>query len=95
MPRRSAGLARCEDVQLLRSVLRAPEDPATRAQVGALNEQLAQLKALFDAGRWHEGLARGPTLVAAAKKVGYQPLIAETLALMGTLYLKANDAQLP
>ncbi|HVT08864.1 MAG TPA: serine/threonine-protein kinase [Polyangia bacterium] len=86
-------LTRCEDVPLLRSVLRTPEDPATRAQVAGLNRQLAQLKALFDAGRWREGLARGPSLVAASKKVGYQPLIAETLALMGTLYLKANDAR--
>ncbi len=85
-------LARCEDVQFLRSVLRPPEDPATRAQVAELNRQLAQLKALFDAGRWHDGLAQGPALVAATKKVGYQPLIAETLAVMGTLYLKANDA---
>ncbi|MES1208246.1 MAG: serine/threonine-protein kinase, partial [Pseudomonadota bacterium] len=85
-------LTRCEDVPLLRSVVRPPEDPATRSQVAELNGQLAQLKALFDAGRWHEGLARGPALVTATKKVGYQPLIAETMALMGTLYLKANDA---
>ncbi|HVY37033.1 MAG TPA: tetratricopeptide repeat protein [Polyangia bacterium] len=86
-------LTRCEDVALLRSVLRPPENPATRAQVADLNRQLAQLKALFDAGRWREGLARGPSLVAATRKLGYQPLNAETLALMGTLYLKANDAR--
>jgi eukaryotic-like serine/threonine-protein kinase len=85
-------LTRCEDVPLLRSVVRPPEDPATRARVGELNRQLAQLKALFDAGRWHEGLERGPALITAAKSVGYQPLIAESLALMGTLYLKADDS---
>jgi len=85
-------LERCEDVPLLRSVVRPPDDPATRARVAELNQQLAQLKALFDAGRWREGLKDGPALVSAAKTVGYQPLIAETLALMGTLYLKANDS---
>src|SRR6185312_17175702 len=85
-------LERCEDVPLLRSVVRPPDDPATRAQVAELKQQLAQLKALFDAGRWREGLKDGPALVTAAKNVGYQPLIAETLALMGTLYLKANDS---
>jgi serine/threonine protein kinase/tetratricopeptide (TPR) repeat protein len=85
-------LERCEDVPLLRSVVRPPDDPATRAQVAELKQQLAHLKALFDAGRWREGLKDGPGLVAAAKNVGYQPLIAETLALMGTLYLKANDS---
>jgi serine/threonine protein kinase len=86
-------LSRCEDVTLLRSVVRPPEDPTTRARVAALHQRLAQLKALFDAGRWHEGLKDGPALVKAAKAVGYQPLTAETLALMGTLYLKANDAR--
>ncbi len=85
-------LDRCEDIPLLRAVVRPPDDPATRARVADLNRQLAQLKALFDAGRWSEGLKDGPALVTAAKSVGYQPLIADTLALMGTLYLKANDA---
>ncbi len=85
-------LDRCEDVPLLRSVVRPPDDPATRVRVTALHQKLAQLKALFDAGRWREGLKDGPALVTAAKNVGYEPLIAETLALMGTLYLKADDS---
>ncbi len=86
-----ATLDRCADVPLLRSVVRPPDDPATRSAVAGLNRWLAQLKALFDAGRYHEGLKDGPALVQAAKAVGYQPLIAETLALLGNLYLKSND----
>ncbi len=86
-------LDRCEDVPLLRSVVRPPDDPTTRARVADLHQKLAQLKALFDAGRWREGLKDGPALVTAAKSVGYQPLIAETLALMGTLDLKADDSR--
>ena len=88
-----ATLDRCEDIPLLRSVVRPPDDPTTRAVVAGLDRRLAQLKALFDAGRYHDALKDGPALVDAAKKVGYQPLIAETLALMGTLYLKSNDAR--
>ncbi len=87
------GLTRCEDVPLLRTVVRPPEDPTLRRRVEELNRELAHLKALFEAGRWHDGLERGPALVAAARKLGYQPVIAETLAVMGTLYLKANDPQ--
>jgi eukaryotic-like serine/threonine-protein kinase len=85
-------LDRCADVPLLRSVVRPPEDPATRARVVDLRHQLAGLKALFDAGRYREGLKNAPGLVAAARTLGYQPLVAETLALMGTMYTKSNDS---
>ena len=39
---------------LLRSVVRPPEDPATRARVADLRRRLAALKARYDAGRWKE-----------------------------------------
>jgi eukaryotic-like serine/threonine-protein kinase len=86
-------LDRCADVPLLRSVVRPPEDPTTRARVGDLRHQLAGLKALFDAGRYHEGLKSAPALVAQARALGYQPLVAETLSLMGMMYTKSNDSQ--
>jgi serine/threonine protein kinase/tetratricopeptide (TPR) repeat protein len=86
-------LDRCADVPLLRSVVRPPEDPLTRARVSDLRHQLAGLKALFDAGRYREGLKSAPGLVADARALGYQPLVAETLALMGTMYLKSNDTR--
>ena len=53
-------LDRCADVPLLRSVLRPPEDPETRARVAEIRHQLAGLKALFDAGRYHDGLKSAP-----------------------------------
>jgi serine/threonine protein kinase len=89
-----ATLDRCEDVPLLRSVVRPPDDPSTRAAVAGLSRRLAKLKALFDAGRYRDALKDGPAVVDAARRVGYQPLIAETLALMGTLYLKSNDSHM-
>jgi eukaryotic-like serine/threonine-protein kinase len=87
-----ATLDRCADVPLLRAVIRPPEDPTTRAKVTDLRRRLADLKARFDAGRWKEALNDAPTLVAEGRAVGYQPLIAESLALMGTIFLQANNS---
>jgi tetratricopeptide (TPR) repeat protein len=84
-------LDRCADVPLLRAVIRASEDPATRARVTDLRRRLAGLKARFDAGRYKEALKTTPTLVAEARAVGYQPLLAESLMLMGTVFVSAND----
>ena len=88
-----ATLDRCADVTLLRAVIRPPEDPATRKRVTELRHRLADIKARFDAGRWKEALKSAPAMVAEARTVGYQPLIAESLALMGDMFVKANDSQ--
>jgi eukaryotic-like serine/threonine-protein kinase len=86
-----SSLDRCADVPLLRAVIRPPEDPATRAKVTDLRHRLGDLKARFDAGRWKEVLQDAPALVAEARAVGYQPVIAECLALLGLTYSKASD----
>ena len=94
-PTRSASLDRCADVPLLRAVVRPPEDPATRARVAELRRRLAELKARFDAGPLEGGAeGRAPALVAEARALGYQPLVAETLALIGhDVRARSNDAQ--
>jgi serine/threonine protein kinase/tetratricopeptide (TPR) repeat protein len=86
-------LDRCADVPLLRAVVRPPEDPNTRALVADLRHQLADLRARFNAGRWKEAMKSAPRLVAEARAVGYQPLVAETLALHGTILFKSNDTK--
>jgi serine/threonine protein kinase len=86
-------LDRCADVPLLRSVVRPPEDPATQARVADLRHQLAGMKALFDSGRYREGLKDLPRLLENARALGYQPLVAETLAMLGTMYHKSNDSR--
>ena len=53
-------LDRCADVPLLRSVVRPPEDPSTRARVAELRRRLAGLKARYDAGRWKEVVQQMP-----------------------------------
>ena len=84
-------LDRCADVPLLRSVVRPPEDPKTRARVAELRQQLAGVKALYDSGRYHEGLKDAPGRIDEVRALGYQPLIAETLFVMGMMYCKSND----
>ena len=86
-------LDRCADVPLLRSVVRPPEDPGTQARVADLRHQLAGMKALFDSGRYREGLKDLPRLLENARALGYQPLVAETLAMLGTMYHKSNDSR--
>jgi len=88
-----ATLDRCADVPLLRAVIRPPEDPATRAKVADLRRRLANLKARFDAGKWKQALGDAPGLVAATRASAYQPLVAESLNLMGNIFIKANNPQ--
>jgi tetratricopeptide (TPR) repeat protein len=84
-------LDRCADIPLLRAVVRPPEDPATQARVGELRRRFAQVKAVFDSGRWKEAGTVIPALVSQAREIGYQPLIAETLALQGYIFVKTTS----
>jgi eukaryotic-like serine/threonine-protein kinase len=86
-------LDRCADVPLLRSVVRPPEDSATRARVEELRHRLAGVKALFDSGRYREGLKDAPRLIDEARALDYQPVLAEALGLMGIMYHKENDSR--
>ena len=83
-------LDRCADVPTLRAVIRPPDDPGTVARVAELRKRLAETKARFDAGRWKETLKDAPTLISNARSLGYKPLLAETLAFFGNVYLSAN-----
>jgi len=63
----------------------AQADSATREQVTAVRVSLAAVEALELAGRWAEGLERGEHAVDEAMRIGYQPLVAESLFLVGRL----------
>jgi eukaryotic-like serine/threonine-protein kinase len=88
-----ASLDRCADVPLLRTVVRPPEDALTRQKVEVLRQRLADLRAKFDAGSFRKTVEEAPELVATARTIGYQPLVAETLALLGTAAAKTEDAK--
>jgi serine/threonine protein kinase/tetratricopeptide (TPR) repeat protein len=85
-------LERCADVPLLRSVVRPPEERATRARVDDLRRRLDDLKARIDAGRWTDGVQNAMALADEARAIGYQPLVAEVLSVLGTLHLWRTEA---
>ena len=76
---------RCADVAVLRAVLPPPRDPAARGQVASLRRRVAEARALGDAGRMKEGLTKARPLLAEAETLGYEPVVAEVLALLGFL----------
>jgi serine/threonine-protein kinase len=85
-------LDRCANVPLLRAVVRPPEDAPTVKRVGELRNRLAALKARFDAGWVKEASRNAPALVDEAKRLGYQPLVAEALVILGLVSVKSDDA---
>jgi len=80
-----AGIERCADVNLVRAVVRPPEDPATRAAVDRLRARLAEVRALNHVGRYGDGLDALALLEDEINRVGYGPLIAETWMMRGGL----------
>ncbi|HEX3693775.1 MAG TPA: serine/threonine-protein kinase [Polyangia bacterium] len=84
-------LARCADVGLLRALVKPPEDAATRAQVDDLRHRLSEIKALDGSGRWAEAMRKAPDVVEAARALKYQPVLAESLVVMGVLQHKSGD----
>jgi serine/threonine protein kinase len=86
-------LDRCADIPSLRSIVRPPEDPATRAKVADLRRRLSELKARSDAGQFKEVLRPSQSAEAEGRAIGYQPLLAEILLLEGQVLGRANDAK--
>ncbi len=81
----------CADVQALRAPVQPPEDAATREKVEALRVRLAEVQALFDAGRYKQALPLAEALAADATAVPYKPLQAEVLELHGALQEKLGQ----
>jgi len=72
-------LERCENIELLRAVVRPPEDPTTRQEVERLRSRLAEVRAFCRVGRLNEGLAAAVSLEREARDLQYGPLLAEVL----------------
>jgi eukaryotic-like serine/threonine-protein kinase len=81
----------CSDVRrLLESTL--PEDERARAAIAALERRLAEVVTLEKIGRYREGLALAPAVVADAQQLGWPPLVARALAAHGELLIGLRDA---
>jgi eukaryotic-like serine/threonine-protein kinase len=86
-------LERCENIELLRAVVRPPQDPSTRQEVEALRSRLAEVRALCRVGRIHEGLAAAAPLERAARELQYGPLLAEVLVAVCRLPEEQGDME--
>jgi tetratricopeptide (TPR) repeat protein/predicted Ser/Thr protein kinase len=84
-------LDRCDDVPLLRAVIKPPEDPTTRKRVVDLRRELAQLNALRDSGQCARAAQRADRLIADVRPVGYGPLLADTLYAAAQVGVNCGD----
>ena len=87
-----AGIERCNDVKLLRSMVPPPENPAARRQVDELQTQVAGARALLASGRFADAEKATALLVQEARRVGFAPLLAEALELRGRVHVDLGDA---
>ncbi|MCP3143148.1 serine/threonine-protein kinase [Pyxidicoccus xibeiensis] len=71
------GLEACRDIESLAEQPALPADPARRAALEELGGQLAQVRALLDAGRYAQGLELAEKLEPQAALAAYRPLQAE------------------
>jgi serine/threonine protein kinase/tetratricopeptide (TPR) repeat protein len=78
-------LDRCQDVALVRNLLRLPEDFEKRAAVAELRGRLVEVRALSRVGHASGALEMLGPLLAEARRVDYGPLLAEALLLKGNL----------
>jgi tetratricopeptide (TPR) repeat protein len=76
-----SSIQRCADVAALTAPVPPPTDAVARARVEALRTQLAELKALGEAGRLPKSTPQVDALVGDARAVGYGPVLAASLAL--------------
>jgi tetratricopeptide (TPR) repeat protein len=78
-------VARCADVRLLRLAVPPPRDDATMKAVQELRRSMNDVQALWGVGTNRESLRRAVALRPRVESVGYKPLLAELLELIGAL----------
>ena len=83
-------LASCADVAALSQVTPPPDTPQARAEIDRISSQLAEAKALNDAGRYKKGLEVAAPAAQAAVTLGYRPLHAEALFWQGWLEARSG-----
>jgi tetratricopeptide (TPR) repeat protein/predicted Ser/Thr protein kinase len=70
-------LEACQDIESLTGQTPLPANPGRRATIEKLGEQLAQVKALLDVGRYPQGLELARKLEPQVESTTYRPLQAE------------------
>jgi len=79
-------------VDSLRERITPPSTLEQRAIVAGLREKVVRAGVLADAGKFRDGLAFMPGVVAAARTVGYRPLESDALRSLGDLQSIAGES---
>ena len=88
-------LSTCADAAALSAPVRPPADPQTRARVDDMRRRLARAGALSKAGKLKAAEAAATPIVAEARALGYRPLEAQTLRLLGNTQARFSDPAAP
>ncbi|MFL5347361.1 MAG: tetratricopeptide repeat protein [Hyalangium sp.] len=81
----------CADVATLSQVESPPDSPEARKEIERISSQVAQIKALADAGRYKQAKEVAVPAVKAAETLGYRPLQAEALLFEGTVEARTGE----
>jgi eukaryotic-like serine/threonine-protein kinase len=82
-------IAGCADAAALTFAYPPPDAPLVRAQVDALHARVDRAQALLAAGRGKDGLELARAAVDDARRLGYPPVLAEALTVLGNLEKEA------
>ncbi|MCU1280394.1 MAG: pknB8, partial [bacterium] len=93
-PRAARGLtpgAECGDVAALTAETPRPRDPLQKKRVDELQQKLAEMQAQHAVGKNLEALKIGESLLADARAVGWQPLVADVELWIGRAAADQGD----
>jgi tetratricopeptide (TPR) repeat protein len=83
--------APCADARSLLAPVRPPTDPQTRLRVAELRGALAIAEANAFVGRFQESRSLAEKVVADARTLGYRPLVADALRVVGEAATQLGD----
>ncbi len=89
-------LAECEDLERLRAGVEPPRGPEATRAVDALRGELVASSTRAAAGQTADIAAEFEAHVAAAREIGYRPILAEALGMLGHSYVftgRLDDAR--
>jgi tetratricopeptide (TPR) repeat protein len=81
----------CDDTDALLAAVPAPEDPAMRERVDALEAKLDAARAQLDLGRYAEARTLAEPLLEAARATEHAPLVADAAHLTAQAIYRAGD----
>jgi tetratricopeptide (TPR) repeat protein len=88
-----ADLGPCADAAGLLAAYPPPTDPTQRAEAAALRRRLDEAQALKASGKHKQGLALAQPLAADAARLGWPPLEAEALYVLGHLQSYTGESK--